>query len=373
MARILILGHSSDAHVAAVEWGLRNLNVSATTWRMDRFPAGQEANIEIGGDGSVSVAAADTIARDAQFDVVWFRRRAYPTVHSDLHPSDRRVARDESEQFLRNAINVLAPSARWINPLDRRDFAASKALQLREAALAGFAIPDTLISNDPAAIRRFYRRHDGNVILKPFRSVAWHSGEQRLSLFTANRVKADALASDFSIQAAPGIFQPCLAKEFELRVTVMGAACFAARLSDGHIKGRQAIDWKLDLKKLEIAPYALPDDLRTTCLTLMRRLGLVFGCIDIIRTAAGEWVFLEVNEMGQFLWVEELLPEMPLLAAFAAFLQDGSPEFRWSPPQSRQPTMAEYRASADHRRFEAEEQDEAILERHYGGPIEEVA
>jgi hypothetical protein len=32
-------------------------------------------------------------------------------------------------------------------------------------------------------------------------------------------------------------------------------------------------------------------------------LGLAFGCIDLIVTPEGEHIFLEVNEMGQFLWV----------------------------------------------------------------------
>ena len=65
------------------------------------------------------------------------------------------------------------------------------------------------------------------------------------------------------------------------------------------------------------------------CRALLRRLGLVFGCIDFIVTPEGEYVFLEVNQMGQFLWVELANPEFPLLQAFAEFLVSQDPEFRF--------------------------------------------
>lgn len=52
----------------------------------------------------------------------------------------------------------------------------------------------------------------------------------------------------------------------------------------------------------------------------MANLGLVFGCIDIIVTLNGEYCFLEVNEMGQFLWIERANPEIRILDAFCDFL-----------------------------------------------------
>ena len=36
----------------------------------------------------------------------------------------------------------------------------------------------------------------------------------------------------------------------------------------------------------------------------MRKMGLVFCALDFIVTQDDEYVFLEVNEQGQFLWIE---------------------------------------------------------------------
>jgi hypothetical protein len=69
-------------------------------------------------------------------------------------------------------------------------------------------------------------------------------------------------------------------------------------------------------------PFPLPRDIEDKLLRLMAQLGLVMGMVDLIVTPHGEYVFLEVNEQGQFLWVEEKNPEIPVFAAFLAFLMD---------------------------------------------------
>jgi glutathione synthase/RimK-type ligase-like ATP-grasp enzyme len=48
-------------------------------------------------------------------------------------------------------------------------------------------------------------------------------------------------------------------------------------------------------------PAALVERLQA----FMRHLGLVYGAIDMRRTPAGKYVFLEVNTAGEFLFIEE--------------------------------------------------------------------
>ncbi len=64
----------------------------------------------------------------------------------------------------------------------------------------------------------------------------------------------------------------------------------------------------------------------------MEELGIVFGCFDLIVTPEGEYVFLEVNEMGQFLFVEHWTG-MPLLDAFCTFLSTGNVDYSWNSKQ----------------------------------------
>ena len=56
----------------------------------------------------------------------------------------------------------------------------------------------------------------------------------------------------------------------------------------------------------------------------MHSYGLTYGAIDLIVTPAGEYVFLENNPVGQFLFVEELVPELDMAGALATCLVEGA-------------------------------------------------
>lgn len=75
----------------------------------------------------------------------------------------------------------------------------------------------------------------------------------------------------------------------------------------------------------------------------MRRMGLVFGALDFIVTPEGDYVFLEVNEQGQFLWIEELNPNIPILDMFVQFLTHGKRDFIWNPSYQKH-SIAAYRS-----------------------------
>ena len=51
----------------------------------------------------------------------------------------------------------------------------------------------------------------------------------------------------------------------------------------------------------------LPAGLEESLHRLMRALGLAFGAIDLIQTPDGEYVFLEINPSGQWLWLDDRL------------------------------------------------------------------
>jgi hypothetical protein len=58
---------------------------------------------------------------------------------------------------------------------------------------------------------------------------------------------------------------------------------------------------------------------------MMRQLGIFMAAFDFIETPSGEYVFLEVNEGGQFLWAEDELEDIPLLDALVEFLLSKDP------------------------------------------------
>jgi len=68
----------------------------------------------------------------------------------------------------------------------------------------------------------------------------------------------------------------------------------------GKIDWRQGYDYGL---KHEV--YDLPWEIEEQCCSYLEQLGLNFGCFDIIVTPQNEYVFLECNPNGQWLWIEQ--------------------------------------------------------------------
>jgi hypothetical protein len=59
----------------------------------------------------------------------------------------------------------------------------------------------------------------------------------------------------------------------------------------------------------------------------MAKLGIVNGSFDFVEGEDGKLYFLEVNSGGQFLWVEQAVPETMLLSKFLSQLVSSGRNF----------------------------------------------
>lgn len=362
MTRVLILTFPEDVHAAEVALALGDLGHEAVLWYGADFPSRQTASVRFGPDGVRWEARGEELAvlpDGPPFDTVWFRRPSSPVLPEEqLHPGDRRMARQENESFIAGLRHLVGGGAFEVNPLATRGIADAKAVQLREALAAGLAVPPTLMSNDPPRIREFLRAHRGAAVYKPFYPAQWEAGSEPddlVALLATTEVSPDDLPDDDLLRLTPGIFQAAVPKAHELRVTWMGEHAVTAVLHSQESEATR-VDWRAGQTGLRVEPGELPDEVRRACRRLMDRLGLVFGCFDLVVTPEGEHVFLEVNPMGQFLWVEETAPELPLLDDFCAFLIAARAGFRGTgrPPVVRHGAYGE----------RVQRQIEGALERH---------
>ena len=104
---------------------------------------------------------------------------------------------------------------------------------------------------------------------------------------------------------------------------MIGERFFAADFPTSTLESPEVqwIDNRLVLD-LQYREHALPASVEAGLRALTRRLGLSFGTIDMKIDASGEYVFLEINPQGQFLYVE-ILTGLPLARTLAAFLMEG--------------------------------------------------
>lgn len=337
---VLIPTMPDDTHAIHVQLALRAKGHDALLWCTADFPNRQTHAFEFDyntinwdatlGDG---LFIKDYIY-NKNFDIVWYRRPKAPILSSFLHENDKKNSLRENNIFFQNFWQIIARDAIWINYPDNARRANCKMLQLKLAMQVGFKIPKTLFSNDPSRIKAFIT---GNLpeqtIYKTFSPVVWYNPNIDLHLAYTSCITVSDLTSDAILQSTAGIYQKKITKFFELRITYFGTYGVAVKLhSQEHPKGQ--IDWRaIPTEDLIIERYEIPPDLNEKCIALMRELGLLFGCFDLIVTPDNEYYFLEINEQGQFLWIEELSPDIKMLDIFAEFLIAKGNYFSYKPKQ----------------------------------------
>jgi glutathione synthase/RimK-type ligase-like ATP-grasp enzyme len=327
VVRVLIPTYVPDIHATAVEWSLKQKGHDAVRLHGADIPTRASASFRLDstGDARTSLTGPDLHIDnlETEFDVVWCRRPTGAVLPEGMHPGDRAVAERECQRFLQ-ALWLSLPSpeyAFWVNPLHAMSDGECKPRQLRAAASVGLNISPTLFSNNPEEIRSFIRANEASsakTIYKPFTQAIWRNGDQTATSF-ATVVREEQLPSDGTLRLTPGIFQHQIPKSYELRATFFGEHVLCARLDSQQSQNAQN-DWRAGLGGTPVSPYVLPEKVRSSCIALMRKLDLSFGCFDFIVTPGGDYYFLEVNQMGQFLWIEELCPQIQMLDTFTNFL-----------------------------------------------------
>jgi glutathione synthase/RimK-type ligase-like ATP-grasp enzyme len=327
MTRIFLPSLFGDTDSLMIQVALEARGHSVCRWVGDNFPQKQTGSFRVTNEPNDSVQIAYLAGYDASvIDVVWLRRPRWPVLPEAINPNDQSVADKENRHFVQSFFHAAWHSAYWVNSLLGKRRSGSKMLQLQEAKKHGLIIPDTLFSNDPDEIRRFLRFHYGKAIVKPLLGGEWREGDKRLLSYTSEIEEQD-LPDDFQIQMCPCIFQEKIEKQYEIRLVLFGAEVVAVRLnSQGTSNGQ--LDWRIaDPKQLRIQAAKVPTRVYESCRELMAALNIVHGSFDFAVNKSGDWVFFEVNEAGQFLWLEDFAPEIPMLEIATQFLSEPSDDF----------------------------------------------
>ncbi|MDQ0008266.1 hypothetical protein J2T07_000425 [Luteibacter jiangsuensis] len=312
----LILGNSTDYHAVAVAWALREIGHTALIWDGVGVSAEQRLMLDpASGDGQIWMHGA----KYERFHSVWHRR---PIRHGNLdHIADHArtfVVRECAEAYECLATLATSMSPFVVGGIGTRHL--TKARQLALARRLGFRVPATIITDSFEAVCAFVER-TGRVAVKPFSPHYWrHVASDTLRFASTSLIESTSELDRDTVEASPSIYQQFIEKALELRVTVIGRTVHAAKITkrDGgyFVDARMFIegpDTSVDAVKLD-------NGLEQTILAFMDEAGLSYGCLDIVVDRQGDAHFLEVNPSGQFLFVEQLVPELPLLASFAGML-----------------------------------------------------
>ncbi len=312
---IIIISSPTDEHAEAVMREFERRGISdVKILDFTEFPMQMDMLMRFDNNGRndyvLKFSDGSRLAMDEVKSFWWRRPQAFGVPQTVTNPAHRHFAMAEAA----TAFQGMWQSSRalWVNNILRDAAAAHKPWQLALAKEVGLKIPETLITNSPEEARRFWAEHPGEVVFKAFSASAYAWRETRIL-----KPEEEALAEQ--VRLSPVIFQKYVPAAVDLRITAIGPSLFPAEAHSQ--QGEYKIDVRFNMN-IKYKPHTLDADVERKLLRFMRRLGLEYGAIDMRLTPEGEYVFLEINPAGQFLYVEHAAG-IPITAALAEHLAQG--------------------------------------------------
>ncbi len=300
---ILILSNKWDLTVDFVVAELRARGNDFVRLNTEDLPSGQ-STISLP-DLNISVSKNEqTIDLYQSTRVIWNRRpgKPYDNLPENEKPSNA-IRSFISDQWLvwLQAFQLI-PDVTWVNHPQANYFMENKVRQLAIASKLGFAIPNTIISNDPSEIHRLAKKYDGVLIAKALYAPLIEEPKEDYFVFT-NEIRLDDLKHEEEIKVCPSIFQQRLYPKIDYRVTVIGESVLAVRI-EGENRSLEQIDWRTRKEELRFLAFKLPSEIETLCRRYVTESGLLFGALDLVEYD-GQFYFLEINPNGEWGWLQK--------------------------------------------------------------------
>ena len=254
-----------------------------------------------------------------QVTSVWMRKSYVQMTleRSGDNSPDFKLWKSEWNKTLQGLYSCL-DAARWFTPFREVFRAENKYLQMKVATDCGFQIPATIVSNRKADLLAFAEQHQ-RVALKLMHQDVYRMEDGSFKGLYTNVLTPQDLAAFKDEGENTVVLQQYVEKQYEVRYTVVGDQHFVVQI-DSQASDVSRTDWRrYDLKTTPYTEMVAPDEVRNKVADFMKRVELNYGGLDFIVNEKGEWIFLEINALGQYLWIEDLTG-LPISKAIAQWL-----------------------------------------------------
>lgn len=311
---ILAFTHAGDEHARPVLDALVRRGVEAVVLDVADLPARGSVALAYGQGESLALRVDGRPPLDPRaVTAVWWRRVRSPEPAPGLSAEHAAFTVRQTMDAVLGVVGSLAGDALLVNDPWREHLASHKTLQLAAARRLGLRVPETLVTNDPAAAGPFLAaRGEGGAIHKAVHATVADWRQTR-------RVGPEDLARLDHLRLSPVILQEHV-PGVDVRVTVVGEELFAADIDAR--RSSSPDDYRGHEAECRVEPCTLPPEEDRALRALVRELGLSYAAVDFRRRDDGAWFFLEVNPAGQWLFVEERTGQ-PITEAVAGLLARG--------------------------------------------------
>tara|TARA_B110000977_G_scaffold7439_1_gene10208 strand:- start:2789 stop:3757 length:969 start_codon:yes stop_codon:yes gene_type:complete len=233
---------------------------------------------------------------------VWYRRGNWTSNHQEKQLNPTALV-DESFKFLeyeeRAFKYALHDFLKSKNNLSNYNLSKVNKIEvLNLASSIGLKIPESRIINSKKALINFMT--DKRVITKPLENpLEYYADTYWIPTYTEEIT--DEMLPEVPNKFGVSLFQELIEKKYELRVVYLEGDFFSMAIFS-QLDNQTEVDFRRYNHESpnRNVPYKLPIVLELKITQLMNELELNFGSIDILVNCLDEYIFLEVNPIGQF-------------------------------------------------------------------------
>lgn len=275
MKRVLIFTEPNDTSTDEVMDWLSHYGAEVKRWHPSHWLS-EDFSLEFG--------------QTQTWDAVWFRRFQMPVTEYGTSALSS-FAQEEMAAAARAFVAQLSAD----RVLGCADYATlSKWETLKLARALGLNVPKTIVATERSSLLNFSQAH-GPIISKALKNAMSFQNEDGSYSTSYTKLLTPSEIEALPERFFPALFQCFVEKTMDVRVFYLDGRCWAAGIiGPGHT------DFRKTSNQNTVQPIELELEVKDKINALMKALRLKTGSLDFLWTPKGEYVFLEVNPVGQF-------------------------------------------------------------------------
>lgn len=262
-------------------------------------------NLKIDFNG-VEISTKDEIINLSDINTFWYRRLlpynyflseyGKLTTNAILNIELMRNIQNEFNR-IKDFISVFYREKNWLSQIGNSTL--NKIEVLHNAKQLGLMIPDSIITTSKNEIIKFRKKHSSIIVKSISEALALPIDNEFYMSYTYNITNSDIdnLPENFY----PSLVQENINKDYELRIFYLSGSFYSMAIFSQNDEKTKTDFRAYNMEKPNrYVPFILPKKIEVKLDLLMKKMNLNCGSIDMIKSVNGEYVFLEINAVGQF-------------------------------------------------------------------------
>lgn len=336
MKNVLIITTAHDVGADYVVKDLRNRpGIKVFRFNTEEYPSRIRVSVLHDSNGDINTTfyfPEQGILNSSDIFSAYYRREAEPEL-------DKLIKRKEDKLFARTeivgALDTIWDTLNcfWVNHPRYSTSLMTKVAQTHYGGLIGLRVPKTIITSNYNEVVNFYNKCNQSIVAKQLGNARGSQDWIEGRLYT-QKIEPKHLKLFKNAKLAPVMLQEAIEKKFELRITVVGNNMFPVKI-DSQYTNATKNDWRRGpIGKIPHEKFEIPPIIKNKLLQLHKRLNLIYSGTDMVVTPKNEYVLLELNPNGEYVWTE-VLTGLPITKAICDLLLNKNRDARGSNPAIR--------------------------------------